>query len=426
MAVRRRRKLTPSNTLHSRIIGISLLGAACLYLYFLIQTQFYLDNVAGSRRPFSHRMFLPRSFGNNNNIIEKIRPSRLTPPDRFIIFLPIQYDQGVGNIISGLLSAHLLGEEFDRIVCVSPEYEDFLLYFQPIHPDAVKYCPQAIAQSWNQTTSNDVTVRLVTYEQAPNECELQKKLKDGPSILFFIANTYPRWPKIPQQNYFFQYYRAKSNLLEALPYSKPPTTVAHLRQADGVGDVRKGLDTHTLQALGNTLPRDTFLVTNRVEWYDYFSKNYGWSHPEWNSIVHSAIHKEWGNRQGFVQASYIEDFSKDQQNIQNLQMWVDWYTILTARTVYHTHSDFSISAIHWNDIADTKTILGYDSEKQSLLLVNESWRVDGETAPMVKRTLTASGTTRLRLCGQKSDGNNPSYYRKHLEQYERQRYRTVK
>jgi len=63
-------------------------------------------------------------------------------------------------------------------------------------------------------------------------------------------------------------------------------------------------------------------------------------------------------------------------------MWADWYTILTAKMVYHTHSDFSISAIHWQNI-ESKTIDGYDRFGHYLKLVDESWRQDGETACLV-------------------------------------------
>jgi hypothetical protein len=37
-------------------------------------------------------------------------------------------------------------------------------------------------------------------------------------------------------------------------------------------------------------------------------------------------------------------------------------------------------------------------ENGRLKLVNESWRVDGETAPLVDRTLDGKGTSNLRMC----------------------------
>jgi hypothetical protein len=78
-------------------------------------------------------------------------------------------------------------------------------------------------------------------------------------------------------------------------------------------------------------------------------------------------------------------------------MWADWYTILTAEIVYHTHSDFSISAIHWQNIP-SKSIDGYDPVLKELKLIEESWRVDGETPRLVDRRIDGEGTNALRKC----------------------------
>ncbi|GKY98610.1 hypothetical protein MPSEU_000817700 [Mayamaea pseudoterrestris] len=376
---------------------------------------------------------------------EAAKLNQLANPRRFIIFQPIQAGQGLGNIVSGLLAAHLLGEEFNRIVCVSNEYSDFLQMFEPIHELVVKHCRYAFEQYRNTSLAqrHEQSIRLVTFEQAPNECFLQQNLRDGPDVVYMVLNTYPRWPRIPTTDvnttYFSKYYRPTRKLLQALPWKtastadsdgalsnlrakmqkqqlldNPPTTVVHLRQSDGAQDQRKGLDEATFMALGKLLPSDTFLVTNRVDWYDYFSKEFGWKHPEWITVIHSALHKQWGfrdeNGQHHNDSNQLVPFipktvseSDSEKELQVLQMWVDWYTISQAKTVYHTHSDFSISAIHWNDIRNTKTILGFDNAKQELIIVDESWRVDGETAALASRTEFASGTTRLRLCGHNID-----------------------
>ena len=72
-----------------------------------------------------------------------------------------------------------------------------------------------------------------------------------------------------------------------------------------------------------------------------------------------------------------------------------------AKKVYHTHSDFSVSAIHWMDL-DSKSILGYDPRTQSLGLIDESWRVswkeEGITPPLRDRTINGTGIAQLR-CG---------------------------
>lgn len=163
-----------------------------------------------------------------------------------------------------------------------------------------------------------------------------------------------------------------------------------MRKPDGGGDPRKGLDGESLNSLGKALPSDTYLVTNRVAWYDYFESNFRWRHPGWQSVQHSAIQElTWGRRKN-------QKLQANKTSNQTLQMWADWYVMLTAEKVYHTHSDFSISAIHWMNL-DSLSLQGM--ENGHLKVVNESWRVDGETIPLVDRTTDGLGTSRLRLCG---------------------------
>ena len=75
----------------------------------------------------------------------------------------------------------------------------------------------------------------------------------------------------------------------------------------------------------------------------------------------------------------------------------DWYTMVTAELVVHTHSDFSISAIHWQDLK-SKSIGQFNPDTGELKLKEESWRVDGETARIVDRRLGAPDTSELRMC----------------------------
>jgi hypothetical protein len=142
------------------------------------------------------------------------------------------------------------------------------------------------------------------------------------------------------------------------------------------------------------------LVTNRVEWYDKFERKYGWSHPEWNEVIHSAfIKKSWGVRGAGTSKSNVVQTVEDRET-QNLQMWCDWYTILTAKFVYHTHSDFSISAIHWQNL-DSREIMGLNVTTGELELEEESWRITGETKRLVDRTVDGEGTSNLRECNGK-------------------------
>ena len=225
---------------------------------------------------------------------------------------------------------------------------------------------------------------------------------DGP--LTFVSKTYPRWSHV-SRGYFAAHYQPTPLLRSILPWSSPPDVVVHLRKADGRSDARKGLDEETFHALGKELPRDTFLVTNSVEWYDWFAKNYGWRNPGWHEVKHSALkNKQWGARSN---ASAIEQRMERQYNVtadalQSLQLWSDWYTLASARRrALHTHSDFSLSALHWMNVP-SKTIMGMRDatiadEKNSngtikvgdriLDLIDEEWIRDGETPRLIDRPL---------------------------------------
>jgi hypothetical protein len=327
---------------------------------------------------------------------EQLAPQEPSVGDKYIIFIPIPGGQGTGNIIAGLLAAHLLAFEFNRTVCVSPLYKTFLDAFESASPVAVEKCPKLLAGNLPRKTDKN-SLRLVNFERAPNECVLKDTLASDIPVLYLVSNTYPRWSEIPD-NYFFTHYRAKPELLKALPYKESPATVVHLREPDGKQDARKGLDNDSLEALGKMLPRNTYLVTNRVEWYDKFEKEYGWSHPEWNEVIHSASRIRWGVRGAETSKSLIAHVVD--RETQNLQMWCDWYTILTAKFVYHTHSDFSISAIHWQNL-DSRTIMGLNTTTGELYLEEESWRITGETARLVDRTVDGEGTSNLRECNSK-------------------------
>lgn len=171
---------------------------------------------------------------------------------------------------------------------------------------------------------------------------------------------------------------------------------------DVLADHREGLDNNSLDFLGNHLPHDAFLVTNRVAWFGYFDDHYGWKHANWDEVIHTGQGKSWGGKDAPVMLTAKNMYFGEPEIVKNkkqqtLQMWSDWYTMLTAEMVYHTHSDFSISAIHWQDL-ESKSIKGWDTEKEELVFEEESWRSDGETARLVDRRVGAPGTSELRLC----------------------------
>jgi len=160
----------------------------------------------------------------------------------------------------------------------------------------------------------------------PNECQLANVLNSSVPVLYLTGNTYPRWPVV-QENFFLKHYQPTSRLLDVIPWNRP---------------------------------------------------KYSWRNAGWHAIKHSAPQ---------AKVDWSSTNVNDDTNI--LQLWSDWYTILLAKRVIHTHSDFSISAIHWMNIQNTKTVMGLKSvegqAEKVLDLIDESWRRDGETIPLRDR-----------------------------------------
>lgn len=280
--------------------------------------------------------------------------------DRFLIFRHVFTGQGAGNVISGLLSAHFLGNEFARTVCV--DYPSFQKAFVFRDENREIICKDVLAR---YQPSPENTIKRNSYDQSgfSSECSLRDRLNSSDPVIYFIGNTYPRWPtdrsnQISDDLLHF-FYQPSQKLLQTLPWSKAPHTVVHLRQGDGELDNRAGLEKTTLNALGERLPRDTFLVTNRVEWYDFFEEQYGWAHPPWRNVTHSALHLTWGERK-----SSISPGSITAEADPVLELWADWYTVVSAKIMYHTPSDFSRSAARWNSAMQSWSIRGTSDNGQ--------------------------------------------------------------
>jgi hypothetical protein len=391
------------------VIGLSIVFTfITIFLCTLIRTQRILDDLESRAC-----MEVPNIVFPNNHQQQQRRDDTTTLLDlsqHFIIFQPITEGQGTGNIMSGLLAVHLLGREFNRTVCVSDSYTHFHWAFRIANPTVAAACRQLL-ECEKPVFDMSHHIRLINYLAAPNECALKTRLESSTlpdhRILWIMANTYPCWPSsqdaIPE-NFFFDRYQARPRLLDMLPYrhvNNPPHTVVHLRFQDGSRDVRKGLDNTTLHNLGQSLPRDTYLVSNHVAFFDFFERNYGWEHPDWDAVTHSALAISWGNRQNeSVPPSrmMVRTRNEAEQERQTMQLWADWYTLLRAKYIVHTSSDFSSSAAHWMNI-DSMIIEGSSSPEDptttndhaataaAVRLVPESWRRDdNDCVPLVERT----------------------------------------
>jgi hypothetical protein len=391
-----------------------LLALSCVailpYLLFFWNTNRTTTTLDSHRFPVDRHLFRAAKPSNSsilqhqkqtNVVVSSSSSVSTSNSTRYLIFRPpSEAAQGIGNLMNGLLATHALGNEFHRVVCVSPEWQDFFVGFFVLNPNCA-----AAAAAAHRTTRNSLW--LINFGKLPvNECQLRQRLTGNEAVLYLVANTYPQWPtstiddttessESHSKNVLVlpdlqTYYRPRPELLEILPWTKvPPSTVVHLRQPDDPNlDPRDGLDRDTLQALGQTLPSSssTFLVTNQVSFYDYFETTFGWSHPPWNGVHHSAKDEvKWGRQDGTL----LSLVSKQQQL---LELWSDWWTLYRADRVYHTHSDFSLSAVHWSGKKESYIIRGVDGEGKLRLEV-----------ALWKRNDDSSSSTTVLPFGQRSE-----------------------
>jgi hypothetical protein len=65
---------------------------------------------------------------------------------------------------------------------------------------------------------------------------------------------------------------------------------------------------------------------------------------------------------------------------------------MKADQMYHSHLDFSLSAIHWVNNQNTFTIQRYDAGSGKLVLKREPWITDGDALPLSQRIMPNSET----------------------------------
>ncbi|VEU34288.1 unnamed protein product [Pseudo-nitzschia multistriata] len=368
-----------------------------------------------------------------------VGPGRTDAPriDPILVFRfpPYHTGQGIGNVVSGVLAAHLLAEEFHRTICHAPHPKDeaaiatgkdasaagrgphasFHKAFAWKDPAHAERCDRALGGGATRSVGNSTGAHANTHTtivqnnydatSEQSECRMKDILsnhEDYP-IVYYEGNTYPRWPSRSsnssnntinnnnnnthreERDYFHERFEPTPELRAILPWSvaprdsngaadeptratttitgKPPSIVVHLRDGDGVHDEREGLDEETLSLLAREdfveaargkAGGAVFLVTNRIDWYARFPN---WSNPGWTSeIHHSAMDAiRWGS------SSEKPAHHQRNKDREALQLWADWYTLLVADRIYHTHSDFSRSAARWNERTKSWTIRGTTS-----------------------------------------------------------------
>jgi hypothetical protein len=284
----------------------------------------------------------------------------------------------------------------------SDVYDSFKRAFelnQVLHQETCDRILQRVRKGNDSTLKPNVSNTIVqnNYDQKSSEqseCSMSELLSNhrGFPIVYYEGNTYPRWPNIviSKRDRFRERFQPTQALKDTLPWkeSEPPPVVAHLRQGDSDRDHRDGLDEKTLSLLARESfletiesPSVVFLVTNNVEWYARFPD---WSHPSWSKVHHSALRSiSWGGG----------DLDHQRKDDSDLQMWADWYTLLSARKIYHTASDFSRSASRWNEKIESWTIRG--SNEDGLVLKKDGeGSLHGGVPKLVDRA-----TNELWFCG---------------------------
>jgi hypothetical protein len=201
---RRPRRRVSSKNEHAHVIGCCALVASCLFLVLLYKAQEILDSIATqtdfrlSANVLLHRLKktsrkAQRKFPSAS--VSKYQPpSDLSkpPPSKFLIFDSDLPGQGMGNVVSGLLSAHLLALEFDRLVCTT--YPMLFEAFELAHPWAIERCPKALNEMRFGVGVNHLKhISMITFDTPPDECHLKRVLSSDETFVIMFGNTYPRY-----------------------------------------------------------------------------------------------------------------------------------------------------------------------------------------------------------------------------------------
>jgi len=344
----------------------------------------------------------------------------------FLVFLfPSRLTgQGIGNILSGLLAAHLLAEEFGRTVCHAEEatheseaelpgspYRAFRLAFDWRDPSHRQNCDRFLRlvqqpssaggavssprHSYQYSAPNqNNTIVYNNYDPTTSEqseCVLQELLsnKQDAPVVYYQGNSYPRWPQTDaragatKRDYFRDDFVPTNALRKILFWTKrdsnrnsendgtllsstPPATIVHLRHPDGVRDARHGLDNQTFALL-----RDAKLVPEGekdlriglvTNHLRWHERFPDWSVPNYWSDSDTIRHSALDRIawDGTSSNNRQSDQYRD-RDAESLKMLGDWYALLTSETLYHTHSDFSRSASRWNQRIQSWTLRGVET-----------------------------------------------------------------
>jgi hypothetical protein len=191
---------------NANLIGCCVILVSGIFLVLLYKTQEILDSiVTKSDFRISAKSILKRltdkkapmaarhTFSSRSKSKYPPPSDLRNPPSKFLIYDSDLAGQGTGNVVSGLLTAHLLAVEFGRIVCT--EYPELLEAFEIAHPWVIDHCPGALRDVKDSDAAGGEIKRifLINFEKAPNECHLKEVLSSDTKYIIMIGNTYPRY-----------------------------------------------------------------------------------------------------------------------------------------------------------------------------------------------------------------------------------------
>ena len=319
--------------------------------------------------------------------------------------------QGSGNLMLGLLAAHLLARYYKREVCVDwPHFNEAFRSFLPCPSDILNAKATTVSR-WNfgeTSLEHDVAchmasnARVVAWEGndvgVGNERgEAFLRQKDSAETRAWLGTVFDRE------------YTPSESLRDLLPsaHQPYPSSVVHLRVGDGCPedddaaecDFRGpfktlGANWSTLAAeLRRCAPNATLLADRQ----SVFQKlpGYGRQH----AFVRERRRLVSGHS---ISARRTSEANFDHLNMHNhLAAWADWYLLTRAETVYHTASGFSESAIYASRTKGPKRfILGMSHG--AMLVSHENNGDPGQPCPSsesaLHRGMETSKVRRARTC----------------------------
>uniref|UniRef100_A0A0G4HVX5 Uncharacterized protein n=1 Tax=Chromera velia CCMP2878 TaxID=1169474 RepID=A0A0G4HVX5_9ALVE len=256
-------------------------------------------------------VFTNKEFNPSADFVEKYGEIAGQGEDRFIVFFGPSRGQGIGNMMFGLLRAHILARRFGRRVCV--EWEDFEVAWDYDDEGCADLKPKISLHVWN-------------FGRRNSDEEVEMLLKSPLKSVYMTGNELQDNVRLTGLTWFFDFYSPKPALEALFPEVWPPF-VAHIRRGDGGRDIRGVFE----------YPYDPFPALRRcLKGYVVLSDT-------------TTVYKGLGDSVLSPKKAIPHTIDSKLTDAQKVQTWFEWTLIAKAKKVLRTHSGFSESAIRVSD-----------------------------------------------------------------------------